>query len=510
MGVLTENELNEFAASMLDPKTGAPGVVDPNTAYDWVHNAEMVIEENAIEMGENTSPDALRKYVKNEIRKKILDLGRFSPGEMSVFYVNDNEGMHPSQRSTQDIFAQKFGLDSPSPIAGGLKRTMMFGDVVREQFTRLFSDRGFQSTPQAKKNISAMRSKLMDLYNNPLENLPWLKPGRVELMEDVTGEKWAVFFKIPPNEDSIKGLVKEIPEHYYAEFAQTVIAMEEVGINVDRLVFAPFNIAEMKFGITEGKTAKYPQFRSSIQEMKISDEMKRKVKEIGNDLYHNYLLKVDMPPWKISGKFENIEAHTLEPAVKKSYGSYSFYNAIKNLANKKAEEIKKGMLSDAPTKLGIPPDEEGKYRAGGYIDFNQKEKEKFDLQGAAGFLTAEKEIDIKDLVKEVLDEGKVRAVFDSLGLTEEMNDKFVKTEISTSVTIPRNSEYKATADDLAAEALEETEGLFRQLCGLDIDEDPDLKIARSETVNVEKLNREVEQKRNNPSLEEDSTAGLGF
>lgn len=510
MGVLTENELNEFAASMLDPKTGAPGVVDPNTAYDWVHNAEMVIEKNAIEMGENASPDALRKYVKNEIRKKILDLGRFSPGEMSIFYVNDKEGMHPSQVSTQDVFAQKFGLDSPSEIAGGLKRTMMFGDVVREQFTRLFSDRGFQTTSQSKKNISVLRNKLMDLYNNPLPNLPWLKPGRVELMEDVTGEKWAVFFKIPPNEDSIKALIKETPEHYYAEFAQTLIAMEEVGISVDRVVFAPFNIAEMKFGMTEGKKSKYPQFKSSIKEVTVSEELKQDIKRLGNELYNNYLLKVDMPPWKISGNFENIEAHTLEASTKKQFGEYSFYNAIKNLADKKAEGIKKGMLKLAPTKLGIPPDAEGKFRAGGYIDFNQKEKQKFNSKGAAAFLMDEHEIDIKDLVKEVLDDGKIQAVFANLGLQEDMEERFVTTEYSTTVTIPRNSEYKATADDLAAEALEESEGLFRQMCGLDAEDDADLKISRSETINVDKVNEAVENSKKGQSAERDSTADFGL
>lgn len=510
MGVLTENEINEFAAKMLEPQSGAPGVVDPNTAYDWVVNAEMVIQQNAIEMGENASPDALRKYVKNEVRKKILDLGRFSPSEMSIFYVNDNEGMHPSQRSTQDIFAQKFGLDSPSPIEGGLKRTMMFGDVVRDQFTRLFANRGFQTTPQAKKNISTLRNKIMDIYNNPLEDLPWLKPGRVELMEDISGETWAVFFKIPPNEDSIKEVVKEIPEHYYAEFAQTVIAMDEVGVKPDRLIFAPFNITDMRFGYTEGKKAKYPQFKSSIQELEISDELKQKVKDLGNNLYHQYLLKVDMPPWKIAGEFKNIEEHTLEASMKRSFGSYTFYKNLENTAKKKADDIKKGMLNSVPTKLGIAPDATGKFRAGGYIDFNQKAKEKFNLQDAAAFLMQEKDIDIKDLVIDKLDEDKVKAVFLNLGLAEEMEERFVTTDYSTTVTIPAASGYKSTAEDIVAEAVEESEGIFRQISGLDVSDDEDVKIARSETVNVEKLNKEVSKEKESPKQEVDSTASLGF
>lgn len=510
MGVLTEIEINEFAGSMLDPKTGAPGVVDPNTAYDWCRNAEMVIEQNAIEMGENASPDALRKYVKNEMKKAIKDLGRFNPGEMSVFWVNENDGMHPSQRSTQDIFAQKFGLTSPSPIAGGLKRTMMLGDMVRDQFLRTFSERGFQTTPQAKKNTSALRNKIMELYNSPLETLPWLKPGKVEFLEDVTGETWAVFFKIPPNEDSIQSVVKEIPDGYYAEFGQTVLAMDELGIEVDRLVFAPFNFSEMRFGFIENKKSKNPQFRSSIQEINISPEIKAEIKQIGNKLYNDHLLKVDMPPWNISGNFTNIEQQNVESSLKRDYGRYTYLNTIKNLVTKEAETLKKSMLKSLPSKLGVDTEVEGKVRVGGYIDFNQKEKKKFDTVGAAEYLMEQKGVMKKDLVTDVISEDKVLAMAESMGLTEDITDRFETISYQTTVTIPKNSEYKSVAEDLSAELIQESEGIFSQICGLDAPDDSDMKTGTAKIVDQDAMNKRPETpKSEGKKKEHEDTLGLG-
>lgn len=507
MAVLTENEINEFAASILDPEKGVPGIVDPNTAYDWCKNAEIVIEQNAIEMGEDTSPDAVRKYVKNEMRKKIQDLGRFSPGEMAIFWVNEHEGIHPSQISTQDVFAQKFGLSSPSPIAGGLKRSMMFGDVVRDQFVRLFKNRGFQSTPKAKKNTGLLRDKIIDVFNNPIPNLPWLKPGKVEFLEDVTGETWAVFFKIPPNEESIKQIVKEIPEHYYAEMAQTLVAMDEVGINVDRVVFAPFNIADMKFGYTENKQGKHPLFKSSVSEVEISNEMKNKIKEIGNKMYHDHLMKVSMPPWNIPGEYTHIEPHTIEGSVMKDFGRYTLLNTIKNLANKEAEKIKKGLVNILPTKFGVSEDYEGKIGAGGYINYSKSQKRTVQTVDAAEFLIQEKGIKRQDLSSEILDEDKIREMFKTLGMEEQFEDMFVTKKESVTVTIPKNSEFKAIADDLSSELISESDGIFQQISGIDISDRED-KIAKSESLNIDKENNISDEEKRERALNSGSNFEL--
>lgn len=485
MSVLSENELNELAAKTLEAK----GIDDLHTAYDWCKNAEMVLVKNARRLGEDTTPESLQNYVRNSIRTSINDLSRFSPYEMGVFYLEAQGAYHPSSKRSQDIFAEKFGLTSPSEIHGGLLRTIRFGDVIRQDFARQFSDMGLRPAPKAQ-------SALREIYANPLDDLPWLKPGMPDLLQDATGKIWMVTYKIPGSQEQFENMVASPPDHTYAEVAQTLIALEKKGIIPDHVVLAPYSIADMEIMPVR---------------MTVSDDLKSKIISIGNKMYNEHLMTMQMPQWEKSDNFHIMDEAHIDAESKALSARYTLVNTLKNLADKEAKTLRSRLDSIAEERFAIPRDMEGKKRMGQMLQIDQTLDKGLDYKKVAGWLIEKHDCAIEDLSLSgsKLDNSIIDVVLKNLGLTEEAASLFEIVKPKRTFRIPGKSEYKASAENMLKEMIKETSDLFDEIHGLSKAEDQAPKIGTSKGMDPEEIRKEQKAAKEK-ELEEDSTLGLGF
>lgn len=483
MSVLSENELNELAAKTLESK----GIDDLNTAYDWCKNAEMVLANNAKRLGEDMTPESLQNYVRNSIRTAINDLNRFSPYEMGVFYLEQKGKYHPSQKRSQDVFAEKFGLTSPSEIGGGLLRTIRFGDVVRQDFSRQFGDMGLKPDPKSQ-------GALREIYGQPLEDLPWLKPGMPDLLKDATGKIWMVTFKIPATQDAFEAMVEQPSDHTYAEIAQTLIALEKKGITPDHVVLAPYSIADMEIKPVR---------------LDISSSLKSDIISIGNKMYNEHLLTMQMPQWKKSDDFHIMEEADMDAESKSLAARYTLHNTISNMAANEAKTLKSRLDAIAEERFAIPPDMEGKKRMGMLLQIDQKIDRSLDYKGVAGWLMKEHDCSMEDLSISKLDEKKIDAVIADLGLTEKASEMFKTEKRKRTFRIPGASPHKASAQEMIAEMITETAGLYDEIHGLSKEVEASHRIGVSQSISQADVKKEQENDKDK-NLEEDSTLGLGF
>lgn len=484
MSVLTEDQVNEFAAKMLEPKV-APGIQDAHTAYDWVKNVEMILIDDARRLREDRTPEGLIKYVESNMHGKINSLSGFNAFEMAVLALDKRGKRHPSNKTAQDVFAEKFGVSLPDKISGGLLRYSRYGAYALEDFIAEYPKMGFRPNENAKKALNS-------LYREPLERMPWLRPGRPHLLNDATGNSWMVVCKLPGDQDRFESMSEDPGISTQMEVAHTLIALEELGFKPDNVILVPYSMRDSEIATVR---------------LEIGDHLKQEMIDVGNKMYNEHLVTVQMPQWEKSDNFYHMEERDLNAKAKAEMGGYTLGKAIESAGKKIAASKKKSLQNMAMDQFGIPSDLDGKKRLGTWLDIDQKIEQKVDYKAVAAWLIAEHDCSIDDFTKPIMQNDLVEAVINSKQLQDVVAERFTKKSVKQTFRIPKTSDFKNSAEEMSKEFVEEINGLFDEVHGLSQAVENEERYGSSRKLTdrelgavVDEIDRQEEQKK---AMEED-------